>query len=94
MNSNFSIGDAVCVNLGVAGCIIGEISGVTFKSGLVNYNILIRPFNDEDGNQNITVELNDIRSYFIEEPTARFEKAIFPNGRNGKSEVGLKIALN
>lgn len=90
--SKFSIGSVVDVNFGNAGSFIGEICGICFTAGEVNYDILVYPFPNE--NPNIPVILRNVRGFFVEEVHGRYAKSLYPNGYNGKTNVGAHLCNN
>jgi hypothetical protein len=84
MTSKFKIGEAVVVNLAIAGIISGVVDAVKFTENphQVLYDIKVFPFANEEGNEHHHIILKDIHGYYIEEAFDRFKL-------KGKTNVGV-----
>lgn len=66
-SSRHKMGDTVILNFFNCGKLgTGIISGIKYTDyGKVLYDITLRPFSDEEGNENLKTILKDIDSYFV-----------------------------
>ncbi len=66
-SSRHKMGDTVILNFFNCGKLgTGIVSGIKYTDyGKVLYDITLRPFSNEAGNENLTTILKDIDSYFV-----------------------------